>query len=157
MACPTPREPLSSPGDPSQLVFSASSPKFRGQVVSCPPLLLLHLRFCLSAAAERSWARSSGAWSALRSEAPRPAAPPSSSSTRGPSARAPASPPPTCSATPYRDLPEPGDPSKKDFLLLRRFPTSIKKFLFRALSILSGQILALLSFLIGYFPGLPLT
>lgn len=68
----------------------------------------------LSDAAERSWARSSRAWSALRSEAPRPAAPPSSSSTRGPSARASASPPPACSATPHRGLPEPGDPSKKD-------------------------------------------
>nr|XP_055102749.1 cyclin-P isoform X2 [Symphalangus syndactylus] len=60
----------------------------------------------LPAAAPRNWAPLSRAWPALRSEVPRPVAPQSSSSTRGPSARAPALPPPACSAASSLSLPE---------------------------------------------------
>ncbi|XP_048951189.1 cyclin-P isoform X2 [Canis lupus baileyi] len=73
----------------------------------------------LPAAAPQSCARSSRAWPAPRSEAPRPAAPPSSSSTRGPSARARASPPPACSAAPSPRLAEPGGRIKGLFVCVR--------------------------------------
>ncbi|XP_070355171.1 cyclin-P isoform X2 [Equus asinus] len=69
--------------------------------------------------APRSWARSSRAWPAPRSGVPRPAAPPSSSSTRGPSAGAPASPPPACSAARSPGLPEPGDRIEEDSVCVR--------------------------------------
>ncbi|XP_032003747.1 cyclin-P-like [Hylobates moloch] len=60
----------------------------------------------LPAAAPRNWALLSRAWPALRSEVPRPVALQSSSSTHGPSARAPALPPPACSAASSLSLPE---------------------------------------------------
>lgn len=47
MACLTPREPLSSPGDPSQFVFSASSSEDRSCPVprySCPTSVSPSLR-----------------------------------------------------------------------------------------------------------------
>ncbi|XP_046538136.1 cyclin-P [Equus quagga] len=99
-------------GDPSQRVFSASEDR------SCPPLPLPQFPR-LPAAAPRSWARSSRAWPAPRSGVPRPAAPPSSSSTRGPSAGAPASPPPACSAARSPGLPEPGDRIEEDSVCVR--------------------------------------
>lgn len=63
---------------------------------------------------------------ALRGPAPGRAA--VSSSTRGPSARAPACCRLPAPPLPTGGLPEPGDPSKKTLLFVRRFPTSIKSF-----------------------------
>nr|XP_025865823.1 cyclin N-terminal domain-containing protein 2 isoform X1 [Vulpes vulpes] len=107
----------------------------------------------LPAAAPQSCARSSRAWPAPRSEAPRPAAPPSSSSTRGPSARARASPPPACSAAPSPRLAESGGRIKKDCSCVS--VSHFNKRVFNPERSLSSLVeFRPLSLLIGRFPGL---